>query len=289
MRREYTLGDLYTLGRPLNLVRFVKVLGAGPTSVWVRPFARPPMFQWDVRPGVPTLIVEPDPDDELAGPELRVVDISTDELESSSPQFCARSAVSSGELEALNEAVLTQISVIRPELLSQLMNVEPSRDGDLEYRPCLVRLADGTALDRVYVVQAEPHIRLWGIWPEHDRGKRSLSIDEVVQIGESPSRLPARLVTKMYEAGESGMGYCRFVLILRDGRRLPYVTGGAVDFVDLPPGVTPDHVLDLLPHEGAELHWEGPTADRADASDWGEIGYAWCLYRFDLAGAKDPG
>src|SRR6266542_3300388 len=247
---EFSFGELYALGRPLDLVRFVKVLGAGPTSVWVRPFRRPPILRWDLRAGVPTLMVEPEPDDEAAGPGLRVLEISIHELESSIPQFCARSAGSSEELEALNEAVLTRISVIRPELLSQLMNVEPSIDGDLEYRPCLVHLHDGRALDRVYVVQAEPYIRLWGIWPEFDRGKRSLSIDEVVQINESPSRLPARLATKMYEAGESGMGYCRFILILRDGRRLPYVTGDAVDFVDLPPGVTPDHVLDLLPHEG---------------------------------------
>src|SRR2546421_241302 len=50
---KYSFGELYALGRPLALVRFVKVLGAGPTSVWVRPFARPPMFQWDLRPAVP--------------------------------------------------------------------------------------------------------------------------------------------------------------------------------------------------------------------------------------------
>jgi len=169
------------------------------------------------------------------------------------------------------------------------MNVEPSIDGDLEYRPCLVHLHDGRALDRVYVVQAEPYVRLWGIWPEHDQGKRSLSIDEVAQITESPSRLPARLATKMYEAGESGMGYCRFVLTLRDGRQLHYVMGDAVDFVELPSGVTPDDVLDLRPHEGAAVQWQAPTSDHADASEWGEAGYAWCLYRFDLARGKDPG
>ena len=78
VRIEYEFGGLYALGRPLDLVRFVKVLGAGPTSVWVRPLARPPMLRWDLRAGVPTLMVESEPDDEAAGPGFRVVEISID-------------------------------------------------------------------------------------------------------------------------------------------------------------------------------------------------------------------
>lgn len=129
MRREYTFGDLYTLGRPLDLVRFVKVLGAGPTSVWVRPFARPPRFRWDLRAGVPTLMVEPDPDDEAAGPGVRVVEIPMNELESSIPQFFARSAAPSEELEALNEAVLAR------DLGNQLRTAKPADErGALDRR-----------------------------------------------------------------------------------------------------------------------------------------------------------
>lgn len=70
----------------------------------------------------------------------------------------------------------------------------------------------------------------------------------------------------MYEARESGMGHCAFTLVLRDGQHPSCVTGNAVDFVELPADVSPDDVVDLLPHQGSRDQYLGSRS------------YAWCLY-----------
>ena len=156
-------------------------------------------------------------------------------------------------------------------LYEQLVKVEPSTDGMVEYRPCRVQLKDGRIFDRVYVVECRSYVRAWGVWPDQDPNKRSIRIEDVIAIEESPVRMPAHLANKMYAAGESGMGYCVFVLVLRDGRRLPYMTGNAVDFPDLPEGVTTDAIADLLPHARERQ----PGYYRRSAE------YYWCLYRSD--------
>lgn len=160
------------------------------------------------------------------------------------------------------------VAAIGGELLDQLLRVEPSRNQHppLAYRPCRVALKDGRTLDRVYVVEAAPYIRLWGVWPEDDRAKPWVPIGDVVRIEDSPARLPARLATKLYAAGESGMGYCLFALILRDGRRVSCLTGNAVDFPGLPADVTPDMVVDVVPHSGDPQPHVPP------------LEYYWCLY-----------
>lgn len=163
---------------------------------------------------------------------------------------------------------LKKAPVISPDLLAQLRRVEPSTDGMMEYRPCLARLKDGRELDRVYVVEEDAYWSAWGVYPEDDRGKSSVNLGAVESIEESPSRLPVAIANRIYEAGESGMGYCMFRLVLRDGRALPCVTGNAVDFVNLPPGVTPDMVVDVR-HERVDTRSQYcPAAD-----------YHWCLYR----------
>lgn len=158
-------------------------------------------------------------------------------------------------------------------LFEQLMAVEPSKDGALEYRPCKVFLKDGSSFDRVYVVDAESYIKVWGVWPEGDRAKRYLSIQDVTKIEESPFRIPPHLANKMYHTGESGMGYCIYTLVLNDGRKLPYLTGNAVDFPNLPPDVRPDMIVDLLPHEGRAT-FVGKT--RAPYTTMAP--HHWCLY-----------
>jgi len=159
-------------------------------------------------------------------------------------------------------------SVIRPDLLAQVEAVTPSIDGRLLYRPCQVTLKDGRVIDRVYVQEAWTWKQTWGVWPEDDRGKASIRIDDVVRIWESPSRIAPELATRLLEAGESGMGYSRFTLILRDGRRFNAVTGGAVDFPGLPVGVAAGDVADVVPHE----HAGASDAEMADPPYW------WCLY-----------
>ena len=158
--------------------------------------------------------------------------------------------------------------MIRPDLLEQVQAVPPSGAGDLLYRPCQVTLIDGRVLDRVYVQEAYTWKQRWGVWPEDDRGKDAISIEEVSSISESPSRLPATLATRLLEAGESGMGYTKFTLVLRDGRRINAITGDAVDFVALAPGVSVAEIVEVVPH----VHDGEPAPSSLEPPYW------WCLY-----------
>jgi hypothetical protein len=171
--------------------------------------------------------------------------------------------------------------VISEELAEQLRAVEPSLDTGggiggyhLRYYPCRVAMKDGELLDRVYLTEAEPWLDIWGIDPDDDPGKASVKIEDIRHIEASPHRLPAGLANKLYDAGESGMGYCVFTVVLRDGRQLPYVTGNAVDFPSLPKGVTSSDVADVLPHTA-----DGRFRDRDARADETTAPYHWCLFR----------
>jgi hypothetical protein len=137
----------------------------------------------------------------------------------------------------------------------------------LEYPPCDVRLKDGRRVSRVYVVPEDRYKVVWGVWPEDDKGKLALSIDDVSEIRESADRLPPSMAAKLYEAGESGMGYCIFTVLFDDGTCLPIASGNAVDFIDYPQGEGPANVVDVIPHEG-----------RGEPDLRSAPKYYWCLY-----------
>jgi hypothetical protein len=158
--------------------------------------------------------------------------------------------------------------VIRPDLLAQVEAVTPSTDGQLLYRPCRVTLRDGRVIDRVYVQEAWTWKGMWGMWPEDYRVNVSISIDDVMRIEESPSRIAPDLANRLLEAGESAMGGTIFTLVLRDGHRINASTGNAVDFPGLPDGVAAGDVVDVISHEHAG------TMDVAMA----DPPYWWCLY-----------
>ena len=105
------------------------------------------------------------------------------------------------------------------------------------------------------------------VWPEDDPGKKSIDIRDVADIKDSPSRLPVQFARKLYEAGESGMGYTVFTVSFSDGSHQAYVTGNAIDFIEYPDGQTPATVVDVLPHVG-----------RADPNQRNGPDYFWCLY-----------
>jgi hypothetical protein len=152
------------------------------------------------------------------------------------------------------------------ELAEELRRVPSSRHLEMEYKPCAVTLADSTELPCVYVVDREPYIRYWGIYPESDPGKRAVSITQVRQIRDSPNRLPVALADCLYRAGESGMGYMVFTVEFRDGTRHAYLTGSAVDFIDPPAGLCASDAVRVYPHEGRE------------AKKQPSVEYYWCLY-----------
>ena len=158
---------------------------------------------------------------------------------------------------------------LSPTLAEQLARVPTSHDGDVAYAPCSVRLRTGEVLPRVCMVEESAFTRLWGIDP-----KRSfLSPDDVEAIEESPHRLPAPLANVLYAAGESGMGYVVFTVAFRDGTRLPFLTGNAVDFPDWPPGIDPRDAVAVEPHAGRE---QFQSADRDPHTGSAEA--VWCVY-----------
>jgi hypothetical protein len=154
------------------------------------------------------------------------------------------------------------------ELREQLQKIEPSNDGMMDYFPCLVTLSTGKKIDRVYLAESNSYIKVWGVWPDDDHGKKFIKIEDVVSIHQSPSRLPSHLAQKMYKAGESGMGYCVFTLRFRDGSNQAYLCGNAVDFVLLPAGKFMTDIVDLLPHEGR------------NQQQMQKLDYCWCLFGF---------
>lgn len=133
---------------------------------------------------------------------------------------------------------------------------------------------DGTAESRVYVVEPLGYIREWGVWPWQDTGKRWIPAERIRSIRSSPLRLPPHFANALSSAGESGMGYCAFSVDLRDGRRLFFVTGNAVDFPCWPYGVKPIDVVAVHPHDRHPDHRHlSPRIDELGAQ------YTWSPFR----------
>jgi hypothetical protein len=145
--------------------------------------------------------------------------------------------------------------------------IDPSRDGDLVYHPCRVVFENGEVLDTVYVVPEKPYLKYWGVYPEDDKGKRWIRIEDVSAVEDSSTRLPARFADELYRNGESGMGYTIFTVVFADGQRQACVTGNAVDFIRYPPGKGPSDVVAVISHEG-----------RRDDSLVKAPPWYWCLF-----------
>lgn len=117
-----------------------------------------------------------------------------------------------------------------------LDRIEPSVDafGHRTY-PCQGVLSSGKRIPRLCVIDTQSPLYL-----------ATITIRDLASVEECPHRLPSRLAKKAYAAGETGMGYYAFRLVLSDGRQLDYViTKSVVDFPDLPVGVRAGDVVDL--------------------------------------------
>jgi hypothetical protein len=136
------------------------------------------------------------------------------------------------------------------------------------YRPCEVELDDGQVVDGVHLIEARSYFSKWGVAPWNDSGKRYVPLERIRNLRDSSSRLSPTVANELYEHGEDGMGYCVFELVLADGRVLACQTGNAVDFVDLPDGVTSHQVVGVRPGRG-----------RGREPDCRGRSYAWSLYQ----------
>ena len=81
--------------------------------------------------------------------------------------------------------------------------------------------------------------------------------------------MPAHLASKLYAAGESGMGYEIFTMKLTDGTSHVFITGNIVDFPDYPVGHDCRDVVDVFPHQGREESKRGYRRGRD---------FRWCFY-----------
>jgi len=137
----------------------------------------------------------------------------------------------------------------------------------MEYRPCRLKLKNGEIIDRVYVSEVESYMKVWGVMPDQDAGKQYALIEEVESIQEYPKRMPVKLANKLYEAGESGMGYLLYKIEFDNGQTIDVATGNAVDFPPIPDGLTKENIKEVYPHQGSR---ENPTHSPS---------YTWCLYK----------
>jgi hypothetical protein len=155
---------------------------------------------------------------------------------------------------------------LSPQLAERLEAIKPSIDRDLHYYPCSVKLKNGEVLPCVYIVWEETYIHYWGVYPEQDRGKNWVRIEDLAAVTESPFRLPAQFANELYRNGESGMGYTRFTVSFSDGSEAAYITGNAVDFIQYPEGKSAADVVKVKPHKA-----KPDSVLRCPR-------YFWCLY-----------
>jgi hypothetical protein len=154
----------------------------------------------------------------------------------------------------------------------------PGTEHACPHYPCRVLLRDGTRRDFVIFAPARRWVGSWGVWPHEDRAKAEVPLEDVVTVEESPSRLPAPIANGIYRSGETSMGGHTFWLRLRDGRTLRFDTGNAVDFPELPAGVT-----------GADLVSTSARGVKGrDVPSLPSRAYAWCLYRDDSGPRLPP-
>lgn len=168
-----------------------------------------------------------------------------------------------------------QVRALSREATDALRRIEPTIT-EMKNRlyPCEVVTDDGVVHPRVYVMDANAYLKEWGVWPWAEKGKDWVPAERITSLRSSPHRLPPRFANVIMAAGESGMGYCAFVVELRDGRWFHYAMGNAVDFPLWPEGVVAEDVVAVHPHARFPEH-----RDRAPRADESSARFAWCPFR----------
>jgi hypothetical protein len=153
----------------------------------------------------------------------------------------------------------TSCNIASSDFISRIESIEPSDTGPQKHRPCRLVLNDGRIVQRAICVEDHRGFTTAG-W---------IHPDTVAKIELSPERMPATLASKLYAAGESGMGYVIFKMKMKDGTSHVFGTGNVVDFPDFPEGYSTDDVEDVFPHQGREESKQGYRRGRS---------FEWCFY-----------
>jgi len=125
-----------------------------------------------------------------------------------------------------------------PELPSplkrRLRKVRAAPDGRT---PSSALLNNGSVLPRVVFVTEEYAIdEILPFWVHFVRANL------VAEISESPYALPMKVRRRLFSTGETSMGSLEFVLVMKDGNRIPYWYSEPVDFAEMPEGYKQDDV-----------------------------------------------
>jgi hypothetical protein len=148
----------------------------------------------------------------------------------------------------------------------QLGHIEPIVNHGIIFYPCSVQTTTGQLVSCVYITEETGYFRRWGVWPEDDKGKHAIHVNEISSIAESPCRLPARYANELYKAGETGMGYQIFTVRFKTNIDQTYLAGGVLDFINYPKGLREDDILQVSAGQsGHPPYLRIPT-------------YYWCLY-----------
>lgn len=145
---------------------------------------------------------------------------------------------------------MPRFSLLPRHIEESLQGIEPTQDGDLKYFPCSATLISGEVLDTVYFMPERPVMKMWEVYLQTDGAKRLIRVEDVAEVRDSPTRLPARFANKLYPQGESGMGCTIFTIVFSDGARQACVTENGVDFIQYPPGKGSRDVTAVISHEG---------------------------------------
>jgi hypothetical protein len=157
----------------------------------------------------------------------------------------------------------TSCNIASKEFLAQIEAIDASDAGPWgkhqKYYPCKLFLIDGQIVERAICVEDHRGFTT-DVW---------IHPDSVARVEPTKERLPAHLASQLYAAGESGMGYVIFELVMKDGSSHVFVTGNIVDYPDYPQGYDSDTVVSVYPHQGREKTINGYNKSR---------GCKWCYF-----------
>jgi hypothetical protein len=149
----------------------------------------------------------------------------------------------------------------------QLVEIEPSRRGEVKYFPCDVVLTTGERVDCVYFISLKDYVKEFRSYPDRGREKGVFEVEDIESIADSRFRLPAKFADILHASGESGMGYLIFTVEFRNGFKQAYVIGGlGEDFVTYPDGLGKEDVVGVTPHAGRDMERMRGRA------------YRWCVF-----------
>ena len=132
----------------------------------------------------------------------------------------------------MNEWLISEL--FRDDVALSLLRFAPSVYYNQVSWPCEVTLNDGSIFSRVIIRRAEKYY--------HDSNE-IIPASRIVEIRESPFRLPSTWSNSIYSEGETGMDYFCYRTHFKDGSTTDFVTPSIVDFPEFSDGKTSEDVL----------------------------------------------